>query len=247
MLTFQQGLDFLGDKPKKALEHKTYLVKYDDDTLGVVFHTTIVVYIFRSGIYQYDTGGWRNTSVKNRINKYGPKKIHHKHGMWMLDNSIFDDGVRLNTNGDILTPLRTVAVKQKQTLDSKVLKYVNNFCDHVLKHGLKLAGNIDNPWHVDLKGQELLFPGVGDCWSCYFGLTSDSHLKEPLGVQHLLEHIENSYFVPSLLAKAIITTTDNPVPYLVWNDIAEEVNQGNADSVKKVLKKYFRARKSLMS
>lgn len=245
MLTFQDGLALLGNKSKKSLKRNTHLVRCDDDTLGVMLHTTIVVYIFRSGIYQYHTAGWRNTTVRNRINEYGPKPIHIKHNQWMLDNFIFDEGVRLKSDGEIITPLRFVDLKRKQTLDYKVMTYVNKYCDHVMKHGLKIAGKEENPWTVNLKANEPLFPSSADCWSCYFGLTSQEHLQEPMGVKHLLEHIDENYFVPSLLAKAIITTTVG-VPYEIWNKFSEEVNQGKITSVKKVLKKYFRERKSLL-
>ncbi len=56
-------------------------------------------------------------------------------------------------------------------------------------------------------------PGGGDCWMCCFATEEDKSLGDLLNSPHILEHIEEKYFVPSLLARALV---EFPVSQRSW-------------------------------
>ncbi|NJO65044.1 MAG: hypothetical protein HC836_45130 [Richelia sp. RM2_1_2] len=54
---------------------QTRLVKVSDDCYGVKFHQTIVVKIYRNGMYEINNGGYSTPSTKERIQQYSPAQI----------------------------------------------------------------------------------------------------------------------------------------------------------------------------
>lgn len=253
-LSFDEGLARLKGKSQKKLENNTYLVQVDAETLGVKLHDTIVVYIFKSGIYQLNTGGWKSATTKDRINKYGPARVSQKNGIWYIGEGIFEDGVRVNSKGKVLTPQRGVqeTESKKRKLDRMVRTYIKGFGKHIIANGLQTGSpvglNQKSEWSVVklVDGPQPLAPNKGDCWACYFGLSSDDPLKEPLGVQHLLEHMIDEagpYYVPSLLWKAILTGR-YVNPSFIWGHMDADAKRGKSDFAERVLTAYFRKRKS---
>lgn len=249
-LSYEEGLEKLKGKDQKKLENNTWLVKLNKTTLGVKLHDTVVVYIFKSGVYQLNTGGWQTATTKDRINRYGPATVFQKNNIWYVGDGIFEDGVRVNAEGKVLTPQRgTKEVEaKKRKLDRMVRKYIKLFIDHVIRNGLQVD-KADNPteqspWKVVelTEGPKPLAPSPGDCWSCHFGVTSDDPLKEPLGVEHLLNHMLEEYFVPSLLWKAIVVSGYQN-PGFVWRHISNDVRRGERRFIDRVLTAYFRKRK----
>lgn len=255
VLTYKDAALLLGNKPKRKLGNNTYLVRHAEDALGVKLHETIVVYIFKSGVYQYDSGGWQTVTTKYRINEYGPVKIHQKNNIWYIGDYIFADGVRVRKNGTILNKkllrLPKEVEDKKRKLDKLVRNYIKGFGEHIQKNGLQTVVNDQpteqNPWKVvDLNDKpQPLAPGPGDCWACYFGLTSKDALKEPLGVEHLLQHMLEDYYVPSLLWKAILTAGYTNPPF-IWQHIDQFARRGDVKMVSQILNGYFRKRKSAM-
>jgi hypothetical protein len=258
-LSFEEGLSRLNGKKQKKLENNTYLVRVDETTLGVQLHNTIVVYIFKSGIYQLDTGGWRTVTTKNRINRYNPARVSQKNNIWYIGEGIFEDGVRVDSDGKVLTKQRgtNVVEAKKRLLDGMVRHYIKGFVQHVIEHGL-VVENAASPveygkepqpkWDVvELAGDrpKPLAPSPADCWACYFGLSAEDDVKEPLGLGHLLEHMNDEdgpYYVPSLLWKAILVQRfANPA--FIWRSINSDAKRGEGKFLSRILTAYFRKRK----
>jgi len=245
-LTFKDGLEVLGSRDQKKLENNTYLVRVDDNTLGVKLHNTIVVYIHRSGNYSLDSGGWRTSTTKDRINNYSPARVHANNNIWYVgDHGVFADGVTVNKTGKPTTKLRNPGEveRKKRRLDKLVREYVKGFAEHVKFNGLytgEEAGEPE-PWDVVKLGPRPvpLKPGPGDCFLCQF----KPEQGKDLGVDHLLSHMteeDGPYFVPSLLWNAI-ADTGNP-PY-VWSIMALEAKRGDTRWLERYLTAYFRKRK----
>jgi hypothetical protein len=77
----------------RKLENNTWLVKIDDDTYGVKLYDTVVVEVRRDGGYRLFTGGYKTTTTKDRINKYGPKTVRQNKKTWFIDNVEFEEGI----------------------------------------------------------------------------------------------------------------------------------------------------------
>jgi hypothetical protein len=247
-LTYTDGLKVLGNREQKKLEGNTYLVKVDDNTLGVKVHATIVVYIYQSGNYGLDTGGWRTALTKDRINSYSPARLHSANNIWYVGNhGIYADGVTIDKNGKPLTKLRDPGAveRKKKKLDKLCRDYVKGFAAHVKANGL-YNGEPEaepEPWDVVTLGPKPvpLKPGPGDCFICQFNGTSQS-----IGGEHLLSHMteeDGPYYVPSLLWNAI-ADTGNP-PY-VWALLALEAKRDDTRLLERYLTAYFRKRKSAL-
>jgi hypothetical protein len=245
--TFKQGLELLEGKDKLKLEAATWLIKIDEDTLGIKLQKTVIIYIFRSGIYQYDTGGWKDRLTLERLNKYGPRLVYTDGGVnpnWLIGEVIFYDGVRMDHTGDVLNPknIKKQYDSKKRRLQRKVRQYIAGYKQHVLLHGLDIAERSE--WAIDLNHAPIA-RSAGDCWACYFGTNSDHELKEPLGVSHLIEHMNENDYVPSLLWKAIVAT--NVInPQKIWEHVSIEAKMNKAGFLDKLLTGYFQARKHLL-
>jgi hypothetical protein len=250
-LSYEDGLAKLKGRDQKKLENNTYLVKVDDETLGVKLHNTIVVYIFKSGVYQYDTGGWRTVTTKDRINRYGPVRVHQANNIWYIGEYVFADGVRVNAKGKILDAKSLRKPKEveskKRKLDKLVRSYVKGFANHVKFNGLDTGENApaeQEPWDVVELGPRPvpLKPGPGDCWAC--SLKAQDGKVDPLGVDHLIQHMteeDGPYFVPSLLYNAVKENSGNVG--VVWHMIAHDAKRGDTRLLERYLTQYFRKRK----
>jgi hypothetical protein len=246
-LTFKDGLAVLGKRDQKKLANNTYLVRVDDDTLGVRLHNTIVVYIHKSGNYSLDTGGWRTVTTKDRINSYSPARVHQVNNIWYVgDHGIYADGVTVDKTGKPTSKLRNPGEveRKKRKLDRIVRSYVKGFAEHAKANGLYVPGEsedkAESEWDVVKLGPRPvpLKPGPGDCFLCQFRAEDNREVQ----VDHLLAHFGlgedgEVYYVPSLLRNAI-ANTGNP-PY-VWAMLAHAVKRGRTDLLENYLTGYFR-------
>lgn len=89
-----------GRKPgEKKLKGNTWLVRWDEDRIDVVFHGTAIIKAFSDGSFILDSGGWRTITTKERINAYAPVYIYQKKYVWYLSHQHKDiefvDGMKL--------------------------------------------------------------------------------------------------------------------------------------------------------
>ena len=82
--TFDDALAFIDptDVDDVPIAHNTELVPLDDDVIGVRLHSTIVVEMHRDGTFVLDSGGWRTTTTKDRINRFTPPSVR----VWQHDH-----------------------------------------------------------------------------------------------------------------------------------------------------------------
>lgn len=249
-LTFKAAAEKLGNRDRKKLENNTYLVRVDDKTFGVKLHNTIVVYIHQNGRYTLDTGGWRTVTTKDRINRYGPARVHQNNNIWYIGDGVFEDGVVVLGNGKPVTKLREPGKveRAKRKLDRMVRSYILGFADHVKFNGLytgeENATPEQEPWDVVKLGPRPtpIKPGPGDCLICQ--LVNAEGNTQGIGVDHLLSHMtdeDGPYYVPSLLYNALKENSGNVG--VVWHMIAHDAKRGDTRLLERYLTQYFRKRK----
>lgn len=270
--TYRRGLSYadaeskLGKRDSKKLANNTYLhrVLFHEsgrETLAVRLHNTDVVLIHKDGSYTLNSGGWRTVTTKDRINTYSPASVYQSNNIWYVGNGdIFTDGMKVDGDGKPLGSLFAADAadveKKKKRLDKLTREYIDGFAAYVREHGLYTGEDAEKekgPWDVVELAQEQnknkLRPSEGDCWGCYFGLSDEnkdhSPRREPMGVDHLLQHFEERYYVPSLLYKAI-QDRGYASPGFIWHTIADEAKRGEDRMLKDVLRAYFRKRKPVL-
>ena len=172
---------------KRKLQNNTYLVKTENG-YGIRLHDTIVVEYLPDRT-MLNSGGWKTPTTKKRINEYMPiSYIYQKGGVWYIGQSdcVFQDDCYCQ-DGKWYNIGRNPKVIEKQRKACR--KYAKDFVKAMF------AGEVDKPSN-------------GDCWYCVMIVSKpDKDAGKPLGEacknkDHILHHIEENYFVPSLLVNA---------------------------------------------
>ena len=84
-MTYGQAANIFATAKNKALGkpigHNTRLIKIAD-AYGIMYHNTVVVYIYSNGHYELNNGGWNTSTTKLRMNEYSPISIFSVKGEW---------------------------------------------------------------------------------------------------------------------------------------------------------------------
>lgn len=192
----------LADRDSKKVANNTYLQRRDAETIALKYHATDVVTYHADGRIVLNTGGWRTSTTKLRFNEsYSglSLRIYADKGVWYvaMNNGVPDwenavtyaDGLTLQPNGDgryhVVESTIGEDPKKTQKLRRKVQTYAKAFIAELR------AGNVSAP-------------SAGDCMFCAM---REVGTNIPWGEQskdkeHLLSHIAERYYVPSLLVRA---------------------------------------------
>lgn len=80
------------NRGSRKIGNNTYAYIELDGTVAIELHGTKVVRFFPNGLVQLNSGGWRTSTTKNRINKYSPVRVYQKNFEWFLsDGTPFED------------------------------------------------------------------------------------------------------------------------------------------------------------
>jgi hypothetical protein len=238
-MTYQEALDKLKGRPRRKLQNNTYL-ETREHAIAIRLHATDVVTLHEDGTYTLDSGGWKSVTTKDRINAYTSVNLWQEKHVWYVggreDRYLFVDGMRLDAQWQPIDGVQPGGTaKRQRELSKLVTAYVKNFRTSVGEHG------IENP-------------APGDCLACYFAhtpgntktgtynaddsFTDTTGKADPLGVSHLLDHIDERWYVPSLLWNAIRERGYRD-PALIWHLTAS----GNTlHNIERDLLRYFQKR-----
>ena len=202
MNTFNE-LHELAQSRKRKLGNNTYLVVRDDNGYGIRLHDTEVVIHYKDRIV-LNSGGYKTTTTKARMNEYTPFNVIQKQKVWYVERvykSIlhkipFEDGITLYNNGTI----KGQGKDPKETI--KLTKRVKQYSEDYAKEFIK--GNVPAPSN-------------GDCWGCLFHKDG----KPTIAKDHIFSHLEDKYYVPSMLYNMFdsgyLTEYTKGVICEVWN------------------------------
>jgi hypothetical protein len=161
-------------------------------SVAVRLHSTDVVTIAPDNSYTLNTGGWRAPTTKQRITEYAPCQIWQRKGMWYLQYSqreyAFADGCTLHADGTVTGAADGTAVTDAMKLRKAVAAYAKAYI-------------------AALYDRKIGAPGPGDCWGCYMKAKGADGSKAHgfMGADHIHSHVEEKYYVPSLLLRALET------------------------------------------
>jgi hypothetical protein len=225
-------------KDKRKLKLNTYLERISDSEYKIKFHDTYIITIRKNGEIILDSGGWKTQTTKERINEFTPYTIRQDKGVWYLHTEkegtiTFYDGISINKKGKVKGTL--VSDKRVKHLQKKVLDYSKKFAQRLVE------GKIPAP-------------SSGDCWYCSMRtVDGNKPLGDAVKSDHILQHLKDNYFVPTLLYNAV---EDGSVSMFVKGYIGElwrgnEVPENYKDivqrDVEKILKKYLRRKIGLVA
>lgn len=79
---------------RRKIGNNTYATIQPDGSVTIRLHATDVVTIYPDDAVKVNSGGWRTSTTKNRINKYSPVKVYQKNHQWYFDDGTeFEDGM----------------------------------------------------------------------------------------------------------------------------------------------------------
>jgi len=220
-------LEKLGSRKNRKIGNNTYL-ELLENSIGIRLHKTYVVQFLPSGKIELNSGGWKTVTTKDRINKFLPDgfRLTQTKGIWYLNNFVFKDGITINPDYSVTGEGNDISDKnlRKQSLD------------------------YSKEYMVALLNGKVPKPSNGDCWYCLMKTESGETLGEKTGSKdHILEHMRENYFVPSLVVNALNTCGSSIAMKQavagIWENISTEENYFlKADFVQKqiqtCIKKY---------
>jgi hypothetical protein len=197
--TYQEAETYLGKKNSRKLNYgkrQQAVERRPDGVLAVRMYETDVVTYFPDGRVQLSSGGWKTVTTKERINNHIPtgNYVSQERGVWYLriggwqtgTSYVFADGMTIMPDGSIVGAEPKTASSKFAKLRRQAAGYAKDFVEalHAGKIGL---------------------PGTSDCFYC--GM-SEVGTGKNLGElnhdgEHIRTHIEERYYVPSLLINAI--------------------------------------------
>jgi hypothetical protein len=214
-MDFTQANERLGNRSSHKIGNHTYLRRREGGDITVKLHDTDVVTFHPDNSVSLNSSGWRTVTTKDRINCYSPWRVYSEKGVWYCSRPpwstvAFADGIRLYPDGRVEGAGEDPKAELK--LRSRVRKYAHAFI-------------------TALQAGDVPAPSTGDCWYCLMRETDSetgiitgtlhedgkltNQAKVTPGTQgktmgeitgfkgHILAHIEENYFVPSLLVRAL--------------------------------------------
>lgn len=205
-MNFQEAKNIFEKSRKRKLYNNTYLTKTEEG-FGIRLHETIVVELLKDRA-RLNTGGWKTITTKDRINQYSPLRVFQKSHVWYLgtEENPYFDGIEVSYKGKILNAKRSKnekLVKKQESMLKKIDSYVKGFMKEIKE------GNLPSP-------------SARDCWCCAMKTGEGRSLGDSTGdTLHLINHMKEKYYVPSLLVNAIKEKGYNPSFVNPWNGFGE--------------------------
>ncbi|OPZ85416.1 MAG: hypothetical protein BWY74_03921 [Firmicutes bacterium ADurb.Bin419] len=183
----------LGKRESKKLRYQTW-AKRDGDIIYIQHFETPILQFFKNGKVIYSTEGWRTKTTKDRLNAYGPLNIYSNSGLWWVGDygdpmGVYKDGM-IYHKGKLYNTATKNEINRYNKLKKASLKYTRDFINAALNGELS----------SDLRG---------DCFYCQAGIFEQGRTS------HVISHIKENYFVPSMLYHGLNIAGAGPYIYLM--------------------------------
>lgn len=207
MNSYSEAVEFLDggrSKTSRPIENNTRVERRGAD-VAIKLHDTDVVTYHEDGSVTLNSGGWLTVTTKDRINRYlGQRKLRvwSDRGRWfiyrfgdgeMTKGERFFDGITIAADGTVLNPLPVAKEERQRAAEEAMAKRITKYIDGYIK---ALEKGIP-------------VPNNGDCWFCLFVVVEGPDEGKTWGDirpddnEHLLSHMADRYYVPSLLINAM--------------------------------------------
>jgi hypothetical protein len=198
--SYQDAKQYLGSKKSRPYANNTRIeidtLNLGHEVITVLYHGNGVVNFFPDGTTTFNSCGWKTPTTKERINWFLPDgfSLYQEKSVWYIEDYlwsntqgrvvngkwIFADGIAIK-NGTVYN-----AGAEDTTKDT--IKFIKKYVDGYIKA---------------LLAMEVESPSAGDCFYCVMKNDDGKNLGESLNDNsHILSHMEESYYVPSLLVNA---------------------------------------------
>jgi hypothetical protein len=165
------------DKSRRPLPGKATSLVAVEGGIAVRYHETDVVTYREDGTVEIRFGGWQTPTTRQKIGAFARARVWSAGKGYSEINGVkVRESATLRPDGTVEGDHDPAQETREKKHRARIKAFAQNFADDFL------AGNVPPP-------------SGGDCWYCH--LFGDAG-----GGDHLREHIEEGYHVPSLLARA---------------------------------------------
>lgn len=191
-MNYREALVKLSGRTSRKIDNNTYLIK-TGDKIAVRLHQTDILTYEPTGRVVLNSGSWQTVTTKDRINHYLPYgfRIQQVSNVWyLIDNKgkkyLYKDGIIIGVKGGLKGATKHTEKREKKVMGFKkqINAYVNGFITALF------AGKVPPP-------------SSGDCWHCSMKTKEGRTMGELSKSDHIVQHIKQKYYVPSLLMNAI--------------------------------------------
>jgi len=192
--SYPQAAEYLATGKNKADRplpgRETRLQRRSDTSIAVRYWQTDIVTYHEDGTIVLDSGGYHTFTTKAKINEYLPREygLNQDKNIWYVHNGVttalFKNGMSFAPDGTMTGTLPESDIKKQAKLNRAIAKYARDFIDAWLDSTVPA-------------------PSSGDCWFCSMHTTEGQALGEVSQSDHILSHMKEKYYVPSLLVNAL--------------------------------------------
>jgi|SRR3990167_8606666 len=235
--TYQEADQYLGtkqDRPAPTGSPCATRVIRRADGIAVRYQETDVVTYYPDRIV-LNSGGWHTSTTKARINEYAPVYVSSTRGVWHIkpahdDGQVYSDGLAVSWAGEWIKKPDLKAQKRET-------KRITDLNKKIAKFGEKVKQAVINDT-IDR-------PSGGDCWYCAMTTQTGDTLGETIkDIDHLLEHMRESYIVPSLVYRAVKLHGSYAMYDVLYNrqdSTFNDMREMLAGEIKRSVVKYLRS------
>ncbi len=76
------------NRSQRKVGNNTYAYIEHDGSVAIELHGTKVVVFYPNGLIKLNSGGYRTSTTKKRINQYSPVSVYQKNFEWFLRDGI---------------------------------------------------------------------------------------------------------------------------------------------------------------
>lgn len=184
MLTYDEAKSLFGQCRDKGRGHKLAhgtRIHMRGKSFAIRLHDTDIVIIRPDGTYRINSGGFRTTTTKRRMNSVLPCAVNLQSGVWCIGDSFLQDGMLIDQGGAVVGK----SIPAKDVV--KIKRRVDKYCKQFIKLILTVAnhrdiGRMDLYSHLSLPRHD-----------------NEKHLKDLWGtIEHEVDvHKFNKGFVPT--------------------------------------------------
>lgn len=209
-MNYETAMSALKNRPRKKLAKATWLEKQDNGDIKIKHWNTDIIVFHSDNSVTLDTRGFHTVTTAKRLNDFVDGiSISQRKRIWYLryagQEYIFADGMRVLSNGEVENAGNKDTEKESKRLVKACKEYAKGFV-------------------LALKNGEIPTPSGGDCWYCCMRSVDDNTPWGELSgnTSHIYSHIEEKYYVPSLLVRVIeimpCSSTMKMVAFSKWQD-----------------------------
>lgn len=217
---YEAAAEMLGKRESRKVANNTYLQRRGEQVIALKLHKTDIL-LYTPGRVTYNTGGWQTYVTKDRMNKFGPAYIWSDRGQWYIGmgglwadrektSRVYTEGCWVE--GGVIGGCDEDQAFENKKLRQRVKKYAAAFMD-ALENGKVGPPSNGDCWYCSMRTE-------GETGKVHHGLSRQAEGRPTLGegvatlhpdgsmtqernTDHLLSHLVEGYYVPSLLVRAL--------------------------------------------